>query len=156
VCLGKVAEANPDVVVLDLQLPDRTGLEVFEELRRSDPRRPVVFITAHGTTATAIEAMKHGAFDYLVKLVELEGRTGIVTARLVQLLDLPPQVQLKPQDATIVPIALVPEQLPLAELPAQALNNRPELLESRACITATLERWRAAKVSPWVPKVQLS
>jgi nitrogen regulation protein NR(I) len=62
----------PDVVVLDLQLPDRSGLELFHDLHELDPRRPVIFITAHGTTETAIEAMKHGAFDYLVKPVDLE------------------------------------------------------------------------------------
>ena len=76
--LTAVAEANPDVVILDLQLPDRSGLEVFQELRKADPKRPVIFITAHGTTASAIEAMKHGAFDYLVKPVDLEKLTQVL------------------------------------------------------------------------------
>ncbi len=61
-----------DAVVLDLQLPDRSGLELFEDLRRIDPRCPVIFMTAHGTAETAIAAMKEGAFDYLVKPVDLE------------------------------------------------------------------------------------
>lgn len=76
--LAQLREINPDVVVLDLQLPDRSGLEVFDEIRRLDPKRPVVFITAHGTTATAIEAMKNGAFDYLVKPVDLERLTQVL------------------------------------------------------------------------------
>ena len=67
--LDQVRAHRPDVVVLDLQLPDRSGLEVFQEIKAIDPRRPVIFITAHGTTETAIEAMKGGAFDYLVKPV---------------------------------------------------------------------------------------
>jgi two-component system nitrogen regulation response regulator GlnG len=62
----------PDVVVLDLKLPDGSGLEVFEEIRATTPKLPVIFITAHGTTKTAIEAMKHGAFDYLVKPVDFD------------------------------------------------------------------------------------
>jgi DNA-binding NtrC family response regulator len=70
--LQAVREQAPDVVVLDLQLPDRSGLEVFHDLRELDAKRPVIFITAHGTTETAIEAMKRGAFDYLVKPVDLE------------------------------------------------------------------------------------
>ena len=70
--LAQARAHNPDVIVLDLQLPDRSGLDVFEELRADGPKRPVVFITAHGTTQTAIEAMKGGAFDYLVKPVDLE------------------------------------------------------------------------------------
>src|SRR5262245_56461037 len=47
----------PDVVVLDLHLPDRSGLEVFQDIQAQDRKRPVIFITAHGTTDTAIEAM---------------------------------------------------------------------------------------------------
>jgi two-component system nitrogen regulation response regulator GlnG len=70
--LAQAREQNPDVVVLDLQLPDMTGLAVFEQMRAEAPTRPVVFITAHGTTQTAIEAMKGGAFDYLIKPVDLE------------------------------------------------------------------------------------
>jgi two-component system nitrogen regulation response regulator GlnG len=64
-------ERQPDAVVLDVRLPDRTGLEVLRELQALDARCPVVFITGHGTTDTAIEAMKLGAFDYLLKPLEL-------------------------------------------------------------------------------------
>ena len=63
---------RPDVVVLDLQLPDGSGMDAFEEIHRVAPKTPVIFITAHGTTQTAIEAMKRGAFDYLVKPVDFE------------------------------------------------------------------------------------
>jgi two-component system nitrogen regulation response regulator GlnG len=70
---------EPDVIVLDLQLPDRSGLDLFREIHEETPKRPVIFITAHGTTQTAIEAMKGGAFDYLVKPLDLE--------RLSQVLD---------------------------------------------------------------------
>jgi two-component system nitrogen regulation response regulator GlnG len=70
--LRQLQESRPDVVVLDIQLPDQSGLEVFRKIRTLDPKRPVIFITAHGTTDTAIEAMKGGAFDYLVKPVDLE------------------------------------------------------------------------------------
>lgn len=57
----------PDVILLDLRLGNHSGLEVFDELRRLDPKSLVIFITGHGTTETAIEAMKRGAYDYLVK-----------------------------------------------------------------------------------------
>jgi nitrogen regulation protein NR(I) len=67
-----------DVVVLDLQLPDRSGLELFRDLRAHDPHCPVIFMTAHGTADTAIEAMKHGAFDYQVKPVDLEQFTQLL------------------------------------------------------------------------------
>jgi two-component system, NtrC family, nitrogen regulation response regulator GlnG len=69
---------RPDVIVLDLQLPDGTGLELFDRVRASDPKRPVIFITAHGTTDAAIEAMKNGAFDYLTKPLDLEGMSRLL------------------------------------------------------------------------------
>jgi two-component system nitrogen regulation response regulator GlnG len=87
--IQQVREQQPDVVVLDLQLPDRSGLEVFQEIHAEDPRRPVIFITAHGTTETAIETMKAGAFDYLVKPVDLDRLSQLIerafeTARLMR------------------------------------------------------------------------
>jgi two-component system nitrogen regulation response regulator GlnG len=78
--LEQLRARRPDVIVLDLQLPDRDGLDLYGEISALDPRRPVVFITAHGTTQTAIEAMKRGAFDYLVKPVDFE-RVSQVVAR---------------------------------------------------------------------------
>jgi two-component system nitrogen regulation response regulator GlnG len=74
----RVQSDAPDVIVTDLQLPDGTGLDLFERVRTADPKRPVVFITAHGTTETTIEAMKHGAFDYLTKPLDLEQVSGIL------------------------------------------------------------------------------
>jgi two-component system nitrogen regulation response regulator GlnG len=69
--LEQFERTRPDVVVLDLQLPDGSGLDLFEAIRCQSSGVPVVFITAHGTTQTALAAMKHGAFDYLVKPVDL-------------------------------------------------------------------------------------
>jgi two-component system nitrogen regulation response regulator GlnG len=68
----RVEQDRPDVIVLDLQLPDGTGFDLFERVREADPRRPVIFITAHNTTETTIEAMKRGAFDYLTKPLDLD------------------------------------------------------------------------------------
>jgi two-component system nitrogen regulation response regulator GlnG len=74
------AEERPDVLVLDLQLPDGSGLDFFDEVRQADPRRPVLLITAHGSTETAIEAMKRGVFDYLSKPLDLEKLTAQLVA----------------------------------------------------------------------------
>jgi two-component system nitrogen regulation response regulator GlnG len=76
--LTMARDHDPQVIVLDLQLPDRPGLEVFRELQALDAKRPVIFVTAHGTTETAIEAMKRGAFDYLVKPVDLDRLSQII------------------------------------------------------------------------------
>src|SRR5580704_12997742 len=65
--VARVVASPPDVVLLDLRLPDRLGLEVFEEIHALDARIPVVFVTLSKTADAAIEAMKRGAFDYLFK-----------------------------------------------------------------------------------------
>lgn len=80
--LSAAQKHDPDVIVLDLQLPDRTGLSVFGDLVATSPKRPVIFITAHGTTQTAIETMKRGAFDYLVKPVDLDRLSQVIQRAL--------------------------------------------------------------------------
>jgi DNA-binding NtrC family response regulator len=72
-------EAEPDVVLLDLQLPDMNGLAVLEGIREARPAAQVVMLTGHGSIDTAIESIRKGAFDYVVKpcpLEELEVRIG--------------------------------------------------------------------------------
>lgn len=62
---------RPDVAIVDLCLPDGSGLDVFRALRREDPNCLVIIITAHGSTESAIQATKEGAFDYLLKPLEV-------------------------------------------------------------------------------------
>jgi two-component system nitrogen regulation response regulator GlnG len=62
---------RPDVAILDVRLADMSGLEVFDRIREIDPRLPVIVVTAFGGTETAIEAMKRGAYEYLLKPVDL-------------------------------------------------------------------------------------
>ena len=61
-----------DAVLTDFRLPGRSGLELVERLHASKPRLPVIVMTAHGTTETAIEATKLGAYDYLLKPFEMQ------------------------------------------------------------------------------------
>src|SRR4051812_29103193 len=77
-----VREQPPDAVVLDVRLPDLSGLEAFDQMRGIDPRLPVIVITAHAATETAIEAMKRGAFEYLLKPVDLQQLRGVVAKAL--------------------------------------------------------------------------
>ena len=76
--LAKCREQAPDVVVVDLQLPDMSGLELLPQLQELDAKRPIIMITAHGTTQTAIEAMKRGVFDYLIKPLDLDRLSQLV------------------------------------------------------------------------------
>lgn len=76
--ISAVEQAKPDAVVLDVRLPDMSGLDVFEQIQEIDPRLPVIFVTAHSTTETAIDAMKRGAFDYLLKPVDIHELQDLV------------------------------------------------------------------------------
>ncbi|MBW2314333.1 MAG: sigma-54-dependent Fis family transcriptional regulator [Deltaproteobacteria bacterium] len=68
--LARVAAAPPDLILLDLVMPGRSGLDVLAEL--PEPRPPVIVLTATRTVATAVEAMKRGAADYVIKPFEIE------------------------------------------------------------------------------------
>jgi two-component system nitrogen regulation response regulator GlnG len=65
--LEQVRARPPDVVLLDLRLPDQSGLDVYRQIRAIDGRIPVIFVTMAKTADAAIEAMKQGAYDYLFK-----------------------------------------------------------------------------------------
>jgi nitrogen regulation protein NR(I) len=72
-----------DLVLLDNRMPDLTGLEVLKEMKKNFPKMPVIIMTAFGTTETAIEAMRLGAFDYILKPFELEEIFDLINRGLV-------------------------------------------------------------------------
>ncbi len=63
----RLREDAADIVLLDLQLPDVSGLDLLAEIRGERAELPVILMTAYGTVETAVQAMKLGAFDYVVK-----------------------------------------------------------------------------------------
>src|SRR3954465_14226048 len=70
--LQRVADVRPDVILLDLRLPDQSGLDVLRRLRQIDARIPVVLVTVVRSADSAIEAMRQGAYDYLLKPLDLQ------------------------------------------------------------------------------------
>jgi len=70
--LSLVEEETPDLVLLDLKLPDMDGIEVLKHLRKRDQNLTVLIITAYGSIDTAIQAMRLGAYDYVTKPFDLE------------------------------------------------------------------------------------
>jgi DNA-binding NtrC family response regulator len=77
-------QSELDLVLLDLNLPDLHGLKVLEEIRRRDPRVKIVCVTGHGSVQTAVDAMKGGAYDYVVKPVILSELKILVDKALGQ------------------------------------------------------------------------
>ena len=159
------AEAVAHDRLLDVALAYTDLLQVYAELQinaeTTEHARRLVELTENyektgkGVAADTARARTEASIRESERL-EIEGRSAVVSARLVQLLQLSPELSLRPIEPALAPMAIVPEQAPLPELLAQALLNRPELAENRALIIATLERWRAAKVAPLVPNLWLA
>ena len=63
---------NVDVVVLDVKMPGIDGIETLKEIKRNFPLMEVVMLTGHATVESAIEGMKQGAYDYLMKPCDIE------------------------------------------------------------------------------------
>ncbi len=76
-------EHRPDVVFLDVRLPDGNGLDILDELRTADPDAKVIIITAYGGLNTVMRSMEGKAFDYLPKPIDLD-RASDLAARAVE------------------------------------------------------------------------
>ncbi len=85
----EVAKKRPELVVLDVKLPDMSGLEVLRSLHSLDHKLPVIIMTGYVTTETTIEAMKEGAYDYISKPFKMNVLVGLIhkaleTSRLMR------------------------------------------------------------------------
>src|SRR5476649_2859794 len=86
--LKVIPKFKPDLVLMDVRMGGMNGLETLRRIRATNPKLLVILMTAYGTTQTAIEAMKLGAYDYLlkpfdaVKIKELVGRSEEHTSEL--------------------------------------------------------------------------
>lgn len=69
--LASVSLLRPDVMILDLQMPDMSGLDVLSRVKAIDPTIEVILLTGHGSFDAGITSMEMGAFDYIVKPVDL-------------------------------------------------------------------------------------
>lgn len=65
--IAHVEAHDVDVVILDVLMPGRNGIDTLREIRRMRPLTEVIMLTGHGTVETAIQGMKNGAYDYLMK-----------------------------------------------------------------------------------------
>jgi two-component system nitrogen regulation response regulator GlnG len=77
-----VARERPNLVVMDIRMGGTSGLETLRKLRELDPKLLVIMMTAYGTTQTAIEAMKLGAYDYVLKPLEVPKLKALIESAL--------------------------------------------------------------------------
>jgi DNA-binding NtrC family response regulator len=94
--LKLIPTVKPDLVIMDVRMGGISGLETLRRLRQSDARLPVIMMTAYGTTQTAIEAMKLGAFDYLLKPFDVPRLKQIVFGALKAARDMKQVVSYEP------------------------------------------------------------
>jgi two-component system response regulator CpxR len=71
-CLAILKDKDMDVVVLDVQMPGRSGIDTLKEIKKLRPLTEVIMLTGHATVETAIDGMKLGAYDYLMKPTEID------------------------------------------------------------------------------------
>jgi DNA-binding NtrC family response regulator len=114
--LKLLRSGKPDAVLLDILLPQTTGLKLFETIREIDDNVPVIFITASGESDTAIEAMKLGAFDFLLKPLDV--------AKVKHLVD----QALEIRRLTAIPVE-VPEMSTAARGDQALIGRSPQMLE---------------------------
>ncbi|MFM7100516.1 MAG: sigma 54-interacting transcriptional regulator, partial [Verrucomicrobiota bacterium] len=90
-------ELKPSLVLSDIRMAGINGLETLRRLRQLDPRLPVILMTAYGTTQTAIEAMKLGAYDYVLKPFDIPRLQQMVADALKAARDMRQAVAVRPQ-----------------------------------------------------------
>jgi DNA-binding NtrC family response regulator len=81
-CLDRVEADAPDLILLDIEMPIKNGLDVLKELRRRKYNTTIIMVTAYGTIDRAVQAMKEGAFDFITKPFELDHITVVVEKAL--------------------------------------------------------------------------
>ncbi len=91
-----IPKLKPDLVIMDLRMGGLSGLETLRRLRQTDPKLLVILMTAYGTTQTAIEAMKLGAYDYLLKPFDVPKLKEIVLNALKAARDMRQVVSYQP------------------------------------------------------------
>src|SRR3989442_11378171 len=94
--LKLIPKLKPDLVIMDVRMGGMNGLETLRRLRQANAKLPVIMMTAYGTTQTAIEAMKLGAYDYLLKPFDVPKLKQIVFAALKAARDMKEVVSYEP------------------------------------------------------------
>ncbi len=77
--IEKIRQKDLDVVVLDVLMPGITGIDTLREIKRLKPLTEVIMLTGHATVETAIEGMKLGAYDYLMKPTDINDLVDKIT-----------------------------------------------------------------------------
>jgi len=111
-----LASEKPDLVIMDIRLPGMNGLEAFRQMTVSNPQLPIIIMTGYGTTESAIEAMKLGAFDYQVKPFDPDEMLRIIDRALEGLRLMQRPVHLNPETVENAEDALVGQSVGMRDV----------------------------------------
>jgi two-component system, NtrC family, response regulator AtoC len=131
--LGLLRTSEPDILVLDLVMPNLSGLDVLARVKQTSPNLLVILVTARGSMKDAVEATKLGAFDFVAKSIDMEDLQHALS-RATQLLTLQRQVLLRSgQDAERYALDRVIEKSPttqtfMSQVRELAKNDRVTVL----------------------------
>ncbi len=111
-----VEKDPPDLVIMDVRMPGMSGLEAFQIMHKIEPKLPVIIMTAFGTTETAIEATKMGAFDYILKPFEILDIFELIEKALQAGRFMRDNVKLDPPPKVSNEEAIVGQSFPMQEI----------------------------------------
>jgi len=148
--LARLQESSPDVVLLDLKMPGMDGMETLRQMREQGDDTAVVIITAHGSIADAVAAMKLGAVDFITKPVTPDALRRVVREVVLRHCGAePPPRRRRGADATPSPetlaqpptlvVALAPPAVDLAPV-KRALNQR-DFVQAERLLEAVLDQF---------------
>jgi len=154
--LARIRAHRPAMMISDVRMPGMTGLELLDDLRKTDPHLPVLLVTAHADIRDAVGAMRQGAIDYLEKPIDLEEL--LVAVRDVVGDSMPP-VAAQGADAPALPPDVVMESPVMTEVVREIALVAPT--DSRVLLTGEsgvgkevvadlIHRWSARAAAPFV------
>ena len=114
--ISLVKAAVPDLVIMDVRMPGMSGLEAFRAIHEIEPKLPVIIMTAYGTTETAIEATKLGAFEYVLKPLEIPDILALISQALEAGRFMRSRVELDVAPDTTAADAIIGKSKPMQEV----------------------------------------
>lgn len=105
-----------DVAIFDIRMPEMDGLQAFYEIHKIRPNLPIILMTAYGSSETAVDAMKHGAYDYLLKPFNLE-EVKIIVNRAIRMQQLTKEVVYLTQEVQEMSMTTTPQSKIVGESP---------------------------------------
>ena len=114
--IALVQAAVPDLVIMDVRMPGMNGLEAFRAIHEIEPKLPVIIMTAFGTTDTAIEATKLGAFEYVLKPPEIPDILALISQALEAGRFMRSRVELDVAPDTTAADAIIGKSKPMQEV----------------------------------------